>query len=110
MSAETLDGPPVLLGDENPWNRLRYGERVPPADATEGIALFPSDLTPDGVEERPVWVLSVFEGFDAAVVRTKAGGLDHYLSLARVASATTLARKREAYAASLACTPRRKAA
>jgi hypothetical protein len=112
MKTETTEVPLVLLhGAANPWNAIPCTPRAPKG-AEDGFALFPSDEAADGVEARPAWVLQVFEGFGpgggSACVRTKAAGMEHYLPLARVASAKTLEKKREAFAASLDCKPARR--
>lgn len=100
MSADAPapEAPPVTLGDANPWNGLRYGARSVP----DCFALFPCEVSPDGVEARPAYLRAMFETLGAACVETAAQRLDHYLPLARVASAKTLAAKRAAYSASLA--------
>ncbi len=101
MNAETLDAPRVLLGDENPWNRLRYGSATAPEGSTEGFALFPSDACADGVAAMPVFVVAIFEAMGAALCREKTRVRDHYLPLSRVCSERTLGTKRAAYAEKL---------
>lgn len=118
--AEADTPPPVTLGDENPWNHVRYGERRPAP--TYALALFPGDAA-QPVHCRRVMVLESWEGVAFACVEVDAYGIpekrdtaNHVLPEARVvlfcevgkkrvAPGAELAAKRAAYAATLALFP-----
>lgn len=75
-------------------------------------ALFPTGNPAAPVETRRVFVLELWESVSAALVSEvdtdgtlKADTFRHVLPLSRLASATTLARKRDAYAHRLASVP-----
>lgn len=109
-AALLADEPPVILrGDANPWNL------IPPTPSAEvrgefATAFFPDPTAPEGILEKRVEVLALWEcigGADVVEVdrqgnRYAGATRRHTLPLDRLTSETTHARKHAAYAARLA--------